>query len=94
MDRFNFKINSTELRSCNKSLTSTGEHMTAEIIEWIDDEKSCYTLAYWKLDKEGYDLTFIGARPFDEFPNDPKTFWSLGKTGQDILDNHFLEGEV
>jgi hypothetical protein len=63
-----------------------------EIIAWNSSSNSeheyCYTLARWEKSKEGYDLKFIGPRPFkDEI--DSKLFWELAKYGQKIVDADF-----
>jgi hypothetical protein len=83
--RFNLKIKNLELRSCDESLTSNGEHSTAEIVEWIKDESEkefCWTLAYWKTDSDGYFLQFVQDRPFGV---DSKLFMELAKQGQNLL---------
>lgn len=85
---FNKRIGFLELRSCAKNLTFIGHHVTAEIIYWMD-EKSCFTLAYWKMDSEGFCLTYVGRRVFDYCDNNPKTFWKLAKKGQKKLDEYF-----
>lgn len=88
---FNFRIKQLELRSCTEQLLINGEHTTAEIVKWWNNKNekpSCYTLAYWKKDKEGFYLTFVGDRPFD--PDvDKDNFWLLAKQGQQLLDIKF-----
>ncbi len=84
---FNFRKDDLEVRSCNESLLSSGEHTKAEIVKWEDNErKHCYTLAYWTKDSEGYDLQFVSNRPFDV---DFQLFMELAKQGQLILDSYF-----
>jgi hypothetical protein len=63
-----------------------------EIIAWNfsnnSDQEYCYTLARWEKTSEGYDLKFIGSRPFqDEI--DSNLFWELAKYGQKIVDADF-----
>ena len=60
-----------------------------EITVWNPSSNSeheyCYTLARWEKSKEGYDLKFVGSRPFkDEV--DSNLFWELAKYGQKIAD--------
>jgi hypothetical protein len=87
--KFNFRIEDLEVRSCNTHLLSNGEHTTAEIVKWYNDTDNnftCFTLAYWNKGKEGYDLKFVGSRPFDV---DGELFMKLAKQGQQILDEVF-----
>lgn len=77
--KFNLRKDDLEVRSCN------GKQKKAEIVKW-EDEASCYTLAYWTKDSEGYDLQFVGNRPFDV---DEQLFMELAKQGQLILDSYF-----
>jgi hypothetical protein len=81
-----------ELRSCNAHLILNGEHTTADIVRWEGEaeKRSCYSIAYWILGKEGYDLRFVGERPFDR-DIDPAAFMSFAKTGQDLLDIMFRD---
>ena len=74
--KFNLGKDDLELRSCN------GKQKKAEIVKW-EDEVSCYTLAYWTKDSEGYDLQFVGNRPFDV---DWRLFMDLAQQGQKLLD--------
>ena len=52
----------------------------------ILERPNCYTIAYWSKGSEGYDLQFVGNRPFDV---DEKLFMELAKYGQLILDSYF-----
>jgi len=87
--RFNFRIQDLEVRSCGKHLLSDGEHTRAEIVKWANDtdkKEYCWTVAYWNKGKEGYDLQFVGSRPFDV---DGELFMKLAKQGQQMLDDAF-----
>lgn len=89
--RFNFRIENLEVRSCGEHLFSDGEHNRAEIIQWdknTDKTEYCFTLAYWHKDKEGYNLLFVGGRPFSV---DGELFMKIAKQGQCILDNEFKD---
>jgi hypothetical protein len=84
--KFTFRDGDLELRSCNKSLTLEGKHTTAEILVWVqreDAEEFCFAAAYWVEGKEGYDLHFVGSRPFEI--EDDEWFMKLAKKGQQIL---------
>lgn len=88
MQKFNFRVGDLELRSCGKHLLSDGEHNRAEIIKWdkysIDRKEYCWTVAYWDVGEEGYNLQFVGGRPFDV---DGELFMKLAKQGQQMLDD-------
>ena len=84
--KFNLRIEDLEVRSCSINLLSDGEHDRAEIVKWSKKHNKkglCFTVAYWNLDEEGYDLQFVGGRPFD---TDTGIFMKLAKHGQQILD--------
>lgn len=91
---FNIKMDNLELRSCNDSLLSKEPHTTAEIVAWktnnIDGSKYCYAVASWRRGKEGFDLHFVGDRPFAE-DVDAIRFMELAKHGQAYLDLMFNE---
>lgn len=87
--RFNFRINSIELRSTGKHLLYNNKHTTAEIVKWSKNKEGkdyCLVVAYWIKNKEGYDLQFVGSRPFNV---KAKTFMKAAKQGQQMLDDAF-----
>jgi len=87
--KFNLRIEDLEVRSCGKHLLSDSERNRAEIVKWANDTRKkeyCWTVAYWNKGKEGYDLQFVGGRPFDV---DSKLFMKLAKQGQQMLDDAF-----
>lgn len=89
MKNFNFRIGDLELRSSNSGLTSVGEHTIAEIVQWSsnhNEKEFCWTVASWRQTKEGFDLHFVGERPFK---TEPVTFWKLAKQGQQLLTEYF-----
>jgi len=96
--KFSNRIDNLELRSCGDHLLVTGvPHNTAEIVEWSKktqnyDDSHCWAVAYWIKGKEGYDLKFVGARPFAN-TIDKHIFWMLAKAGQMILEQ-FFEMEI
>ena len=72
-----------EFRTCDKNLLSDGDHVRAEVVRYTDDVHN-YTLAYWEQDDEGFDLRFVGGRPFkDEV--DWNTFSQLIRLGDILL---------
>lgn len=58
------------------------------ILEQKDGTETCYTLVFYERDNEGYNIHFIGPRPFDESV-DRNDFWKLLKFGQKICDACF-----
>lgn len=85
--KFNLRIENLELRSCNEKLLSYGKHTTAEIVEWGKNTKERtpnWTLAYWNKTEEGYNLQFVGKRPF---AISSIVFMQLAKEGQERLDS-------
>ena len=87
--KFSLRIEGLEVRSCNKHLLDDGEHDRAEIVKWSKDKNEkeyCFTIAYWNKGEEGYDLQFVGSRPFDV---DGEIFMKLAKQGQKMLDEEF-----
>jgi len=61
-----------------------GKTQYPEIVCWVkksDGSEYCYTLALWDKDSEGWDLKFIGNRPFDKENVDSNLFWELARFG-------------
>lgn len=67
-----------------------GEGRKPEIVCWkvgANDEWFCYTLCWWDRDKEGYNLEFIGSRPFEY--DDIGTLWPLLEYADKVLQAQF-----
>lgn len=62
-----------------------------ELVKYTDETKSsCYTLAYFQLDDEGYELHSVGGRLFEEISSDEiGEVWSQLQAGQKMLDAYF-----
>ena len=64
-----------------------------EIVAWQSHEDSsrgeefCYTLLWWKKDKEGYYIEYVGDRPL-KF-HDSGRLMKMMKYGQAVLDAEF-----
>lgn len=56
-----------------------------EIVCW--NGASCYTLMWFKKGREGYNIEFVGNRPFDDGLSDK--LWELMRYAQDLLDDEF-----
>ena len=55
-----------------------------EIVKWDPTFETCYVLAFFEIHDEGYDLRFVGPRPFSE---DHKAFMKIAYAAQQILDS-------
>ncbi len=62
-----------------------------ELIKYFDEtHSSCYTVAYFTLDSEGYELTFVGGRPLrDITPEEMTSIWPQLQAAQKMLDAYF-----
>lgn len=72
-----------------RHLTDSGRD--AEIVAWSEDSKGnefCYTLLFWRKDKEGYFIEFVGSRPLSKDINTGVLFKFM-RYGQAILDAYF-----
>ena len=96
---FSFKYKDYELRACPKRLArfSPDEpNETIDLVKWdkSGDKPYCFSLAHWTRDKEGYELTFVGSRPFDHIDKeDVPILWTVLKQAQAVLDLFFEEVE-
>ncbi len=80
--KLNITHNELEVRSLS---TTDGDDKKFEIVKWIQSDKPhCYTLAIFRPTKEGYELGFVGNRPFDDKVS--TDFWTIAKMTQAILD--------
>ena len=62
-----------------------------ELIKYFDEKhNSCYTVADFELDDEGYELHFIGNRPMvDIEPEEMRSIWTQLQAAQKMLDAYF-----
>lgn len=62
-----------------------------ELIKYFDDKhKSCYVVAWFELDDEGYELHFVGNRPMKDIsPDEMKSIWPQLQAAQKMLDAYF-----
>lgn len=90
---FTFKYKHYEIRACPKRLVKlrpTDKNETVELILWDEYDHTCFTLAYFYKTNEGYELKFVGSRPFRYIDDkDVKVLWSGLKHAQEILDEFF-----
>lgn len=93
---FSWKYKDYELRACPKCLVKTriyDKNETIDFIKWAtnsDDKKYCFSLAYWRREDEGYELKFVGNRPFDEIETeDIEKVWGALRMAQNVLNEWF-----
>lgn len=92
---FNWKYKNYELRSRPQTLARINpedKNVTIDFVKWVnDDEKPyCFSMAYFEKDREGYELKFVGDRPFEHIEEeDLAVCWSALKMASDLLNNWF-----
>lgn len=62
-----------------------------ELVKFFDDTYTkCYVVALFELNDEGYELHFIGDRPFKDIDaNEIKEIWIQLQASQKMLDAYF-----
>ena len=62
-----------------------------ELIKYYDERhSSCYVVAWFELDEEGYELHFIGSRPMHDISaNEITSIWTQLQAAQKMLDAYF-----
>ena len=97
---FNRVIGNIEVRACPADLgmpCKDKPNETIEVVMWQKDgfgQSYCFSIAYFKLEKDGYSLCSIGARPF-MYVDDSRVpeLWEAMKDAQNVLDAWFDETE-
>lgn len=87
--KFSVRIGDLEVRSCGDHLMSSDDDYRAEMVKWSvgsDKKPYCFTVAYWDLGSENYNMQFVGNRPF---ALDSSDFMFMAETGQIILDGFY-----
>lgn len=92
---FNWKYKDYELRAVPKGLVRTNDsdpNHTIELLKWTKDDKSryCFTIAYWVLRKEGYELRHVYGRMFEYVRmEDLEPIWIKMIEAQQVLDEYW-----
>lgn len=61
-----------------------------ELVKWDEGHHHCYVVAWWIRDDEGYELHFVGGRPFrDISPEEMAAIWPQLQAAQTMLDAYF-----
>lgn len=97
---FSWKYKDYELKACPKRLARFSDdekNETINLVKWSetwDGKRYCLSLAYFVRYKEGYELNFVGNRPFEDIaPEDLPKVWEALKTAQVVLDAFFAMEE-
>lgn len=65
----------------------SGTNQSHELVQWIKRDGSgdfCIVVAFFRIESEGCDISFVGRRPFDVENND--LVWAMLKYGQSVVD--------
>lgn len=83
----NFEIRALHQNRTDKS-SSLQKNCPIELVKYFSEEhNSCYVVAYFAHNEEGYELHFVGNRPFKDIsPNEMKSIWRQLQAAQKMLD--------
>ena len=92
---FNWKYKDYELRACPSCLVKLNpndKNITIDFVKWLFDyeneEKRCISIAYFVKTKEGYDLKFVGNRPFEHVESeDLAVCWAALEMAYNLLNS-------
>ena len=95
---FSWNFKDFAIRNYRNFKSEINTYYPIELVKYTDREhKHCYTVAMWWRDEEGYELHFVGSRPFDDIsPDEIKTIWRQLQAAQKMLDEYFnaTEGDA
>ena len=79
------------VNKCYDKSTPLRKNCPIELIKYFDDEhSSCYVVAWFELNDEGYELRGIGNRLFEEINADEiSEIWIQLQAAQKMLDAYF-----
>lgn len=89
MKIFSMRVGDLEVRTCSQSLTGASPHTRAELVHAASGTN--VTLAAWTKTTSGYELRFVGDRPFRYA--DPDVMFRICKVCQEHLDNESFKSE-
>ena len=92
---FNWKYKNYELRACPPSLVkldSEEKNTTIDFVKWsgpvTDENRCCISIAYFVKTYDGYNLKFVGNRPFEYIESeDLLVCWNALKMASNLLNN-------
>ena len=86
---FNWRFDEYEIRVHQGRPADAGQtpRVPIELVKWDEAHGTCFTLAWWKATDEGYELEFIGSRPFENIDaDDIAVIWPQLRAAQRMLD--------
>ena len=92
---FSWKFKNFEIHTVHQNYKDKNsplrKNCPIELIKYFDDKhSSCYTVAWFELDDEGYELHFIGNRPMKDIePDEMASIWVQLRAAQKMLDAYF-----
>ena len=97
---FNRKIGNIEVRACPPQLVDMCDgkpNETIDVVQWhkdADGKPWCFSIAYFVRCDEGFDLKFVGARPFMYVAEERvPELWEALHEAQKVLDAWFYDSE-
>lgn len=93
---FNWEFKNFAIRTVHQDFKDRNsplrKNCPVELIKYFDDEhSSCYVVAWFERDEEGYELHFIGNRPMVDIDADEiKSIWVQLQAAQKMLDAYHL----
>ncbi len=86
----NFEIRTVHDGTDKKNLPLRKEY-PVELVKYFDERHdSCYVVAMFKLEDEGYELHFVGNRPMKDIePEEMCSIWRQLQAAQKMLDAYF-----
>ena len=92
---FSWEFRNFEVRTCHEDYENKNsplqKNCPIELVKYFDDKHtSCYVVAYFRLDDEGYELHFVGNRPMQDISGDEMaSIWTQLCAAQKMLDAYF-----
>lgn len=97
---FHWKFGRFEIATVRERYTNEGfrydndspirRNIPVELVKWDEDHASCWVVAWWVRSSEGYELRFIGGRPFHDIePDEIAEIWRQLQVAQSMLDMYF-----
>ena len=93
---FSWNFKGYGIRTCHEDFrnpkSKINKNFPIELVKYNDSAHStCFTLAYFKLDEEGYDLQSVGGRLFEEISSeDIGEIWAQLQAAQKMLDAYHI----
>ena len=93
--QFSWKFKNFEIRTVHQDWKDRNsplrKNCPVELVKYFDDKhSSCYVVAWFELDDEGYELHFVGNRPMKDISADEiSSIWTELQSAQTMLDAYF-----